>query len=959
MITLHDGIPVPKVIDFGIAKATQQKLTEKTVFTQLQQFIGTPAYMSPEQAEMSGLDIDTRSDVYSLGVLLYELLTGKTPFDSKEIMAVGYDEMRRYIREVEPPKPSTRISVLHQEEQSTLAAHRKVLPDKLNRVIRGELDWIVMKALEKDRTRRYESASGFAADIHHHLNHEPVAAAAPSLFYQVRKFSRRHRKVVATVSLFTVTLIIAVVVSIWLLFRATKAEHLADQRAEMERLAKEAETKQRQRAAKSEENAQRELYYANINVADRYIEDGDIDRALQALTECPPQYRHWEWGRLLYLCHQDVWSAKVASSSSSVTSAIQFSPGNDQLATIDAANQLHVWQTLDGKEEWTYGGKTHRVISIHYSPDGTKLALINGKGAIELWDTRLWSRRYQIDPVAEEKFSQVRFSGDRIVAIKGSFRVALFEADSGRVLTSLQGKPTAGFFRLHIGADGQSIVAIGPDDVSYWQIDSQGNIITSNQQPWPEGSTLHADNQEFTVWRTAEEGLEVRRIATGEMLPTLRGLQEGIRRVFFSPDNRLLCAVDDNDTARILDLPSGKEQCAFHDSFSRAAFSIDGKRIVTIGRNRVVRIWDTANGRELRALKGHRDIASTATFSPDGRWVASGDRNGAIKLWRSDHGRERLQHWDWFMGVAISPNGKHMASAHADGLAKIWDIESGAQLHTLRGHFELVRGIDFSPDGTRIATVSSDETAKVWDANTGKELLTFRSHTRGIITVAFSPGGRRIATGGYDLIAKIWDASSGQELINLKGHSHTVKSLVWHPTKERIATSSRDETAKIWDTTNGSELLTLEGHASNVVAITYSPDGKLIVTAGEDRTLRVWDAESGNEISLMSSKGSVRSIAFSPDGERLAAAYSEGQASLGTPSIDIWELESGRELLSIKAHDNVIPAAAWSPSSDRIISGSLDHTAWVWESFPYRREDHPGRPNSLLLERTQRYAVEY
>src|SRR5438093_5209839 len=210
LVTLHDGEPVPKVIDFGIAKATQGRLTDGTVYTELHQFIGTPAYMSPEQAEMSGLDIDTRSDVYSLGVLLYELLTGKTPFDTQALLAAGLDEMRRTIREKEPMRPSTRLT---QElvaadvrrlkssavggppsEEEVRASSRRLLQVKeLIHRLRGDLDWIVMKALEKDRARRYETVNGFARDIERHLNDEPVLARPPSRLYELQRAVRRHK----------------------------------------------------------------------------------------------------------------------------------------------------------------------------------------------------------------------------------------------------------------------------------------------------------------------------------------------------------------------------------------------------------------------------------------------------------------------------------------------------------------------------------------------------------------------------------------------------------------------------------------------------------------------------------------------------------------------------------------------------------------------------------------------
>src|SRR5665213_964832 len=193
MVTLHDGKPVVKVIDFGIAKATEQKLTEKTLFTNYGQMIGTPAYMSPEQAVMSGLDVDTRSDVYSLGVLRYELLTGSPPFDAHTLRSAGFDEMRRIIREQQPQKPSTRLSALAEATKLTVAAQRQLSPQALSRHLHGDLDWIILKAIEKDRVRRYESASAFAQDIERHLKFEPVMAAAPSARYRLRKFAQRNK----------------------------------------------------------------------------------------------------------------------------------------------------------------------------------------------------------------------------------------------------------------------------------------------------------------------------------------------------------------------------------------------------------------------------------------------------------------------------------------------------------------------------------------------------------------------------------------------------------------------------------------------------------------------------------------------------------------------------------------------------------------------------------------------
>src|SRR5438034_10498307 len=214
MITLHDGKPVPKVIDFGVAKATEQRLTERTLFTQYGTMVGTFEYMSPEQAEMSALGVDTRSDIYSLGVLLYELLTGSTPLSHKRVKEAVYAEILRMIKEEEPPKPSTRLSDSG-EALASISANRHTEPAKLTKLVRGELDWIVMKCLEKDRNRRYETASNFAPDVQRYLGDEPVLACPPSTRYRLRKFVRRNKRALGTALLVALALVTGMVLAMW------------------------------------------------------------------------------------------------------------------------------------------------------------------------------------------------------------------------------------------------------------------------------------------------------------------------------------------------------------------------------------------------------------------------------------------------------------------------------------------------------------------------------------------------------------------------------------------------------------------------------------------------------------------------------------------------------------------------------------------------------------------------
>jgi serine/threonine protein kinase len=434
LVTLHDSEPVPKVIDFGVSKALGQKLTEKTLFTPFQHLIGTPAYMSPEQAELSGLDIDTRSDIYSLGVLLYELLTGVTPFDAETLRRAALDEICRMIREAEPAKPSTRLQTLG-VKLDDVAKFRGTEPAALRRIVRGDLDWIVMKALEKDRRRRYETAEAFASDVARHLNNEPVLASSPSMSYLAAKFARRHKTGLAAAATLLLLLLAGVTISTWQAVRATRAERaqtLLRRQAEQARLA------ERQLRLQAEAREK-------IAAADALVRNGSLAEADKVMGTMIPLLNEMNGSNAapVYSALGD-WHSRHAQWSEAATNYFQSIAG--QPGSIDAYSKLAAVLVQSG--DLAGFGQLRRNILLQFgeTTDPTMAGCVVNNCLMLPWSG------LELERVGEIANAAVRASSNHWASNYIQFAKALAayrQADFGTAVNSLQsplldqGKDTA------------------------------------------------------------------------------------------------------------------------------------------------------------------------------------------------------------------------------------------------------------------------------------------------------------------------------------------------------------------------------------------------------------------------------------------------------------------------------------------------------------------------------------
>lgn len=821
LVALYDGRAEPKVIDFGVAKTAEQTLIDETLATGFGSMVGTPEYMSPEQAAFRNRDVDTRSDVYALGVLLYELLAGSPPISRVDPGRSGLLEFLRVVREEEPPSPSRRLS--NPDTLPGLAAARGIAPNRVVALVRGELDWIAMKALEKDRTRRYESAGGLATDIQRYLAGESVLAAPPRFGYRFRKLLRRHRAPVAASALVFLALIAGGVGTTWGLLRAERERAKAIG------------------AAVDEARAHREIALGEAELA-------------------------MDQGRAL--CEQGELGQGMLWLSCSLRLAIEARDiGLERAARVNLAE----WWARLGRPLARLKARSPAE-ELAFRPDGSALVARGEDGAPQSWEAGSWRGLAPTSIVGGTRppgggvgtATALSRDGSTLVVGGEDGTVVYRDARSGRPLGPPLPLGSPVLKVAFLGDDHRVVAMTGDGRVHSWDGSSRIAALP------PEGTAVAclAVSPGGDRLATGTEGGTVRLWDAATLRlggPTFK-LDVAVRSLAFRPDGRALAVGLEDGSIPIWEVPPSGPIAPPRPALGpvRAlAFSRDGEHLLVVGDGGHER-WHSDRGAEEARTKDcrwtrevHRSSSvargakGVATASPDGRLVASANEstpNGhGIQLLDAETGAVVGEHDDSdgpIEGLAFSPDSRFLLSWRAGpGTASLLPVgRPGSARPLARALGVAVQHAAFSPDGTVVLLGCRDGKARLWDLarDVEVEATTRPYHVYPITAVAFEPRGPRMVTGCHAGTVRFWDRASGALLCDVRGNAGEVTAVAFSPDGATLLTASLDASARFWDVATGRQLGPALCHTDAVLSVTFHPDGRSVATGTRDGAVWRW-----------------------------------------------------------------------------------------------------------------------
>lgn len=919
LVTLHDGTPVPKVIDFGVAKATNhQRLTDKTVFTAFEQFIGTPVYMSPEQAEMSGLDIDTRSDIYSLGVLLYELLTGKTPFDADALMRASLDECRRTIRNDEPARPSTRVATMLHVEMTTTASRRCTEPPRLIHMLRGDLDWVVMKCLEKDRARRYATANALAVDVQRYLEGDPVSARPPGGLYRFQKFVRRNSGAFAAGAAIAGTLLLGAGISIWQAVRATRAENEAHKaqlaEAQLRRQAETGWDKAREQAALARLNE----YVADISLVNQALVAGNYGRAVQLLEKHRPQagmadHRGFEWRFLWQLSRGDEHTLLPSGDSEMMCMAA--SPSGDLLA-------VGGWETVD---IYDLRSKERRftlpkgAFSAQFSADG-KLLLTASWSNVRIWNTADWTEQ------------------------------RVLEGISGPIVLSADGRKLACSGRGWGRGDRAGGGGVCVWDTGSWVQERSFRDVSAPFALSPDGARLAATTQEGVVILALDGTTNsVKLMNSDDLFPRFGPPGRTWTPLAFSADGRTLVVPrntlspvgvfvlgfwDAMTGAELATMPDDPEHIVHTGMISSIATSPDGKLLVTGSLDHSIRIWDIERRKLVRSLQGNFSEVWSVAWPTNGHTIVSGAKDGSIRLWSALPSRQQDSIPGTWLPLAFSLDSRKLAAVNRSNQVAFINLatEEPEEIFELapirfgpRGGAQMIPGfrqpgsVSLSADLKVMAEGMGDGDVRIWNTQTRATYTLSATrpgprHMMAVIT-QLSPDGRELVAGGMGPGMTWWDLRAGTNVV-IDAEAHRA---VFSPDGKILALVGREGTLDLWSAETRTLRTNISLNPPPGFAIAFSADSRyLAISAGRESlndSIRLWEVARGRLIgSFTGHKQPVFSLAFSSDGRTLASASDDS-------TLKLWNVATRQELLTIRKLGGALNNLIFSPD-DSLLVGS-------------------------------------